>query len=241
MDIDYSIIIPAFNEEEELGKTLDGIKAAMETQVLRGELIVTDNNSTDKTAEIARRAGATVVFEAVNQISRARNAGAAVARGRNLIFVDADTHIVPELLQQALDSLESGECFGGGATIEMEGELNFPARSAAGLWNFVSRTFGLAAGCFIYVPREDFKACGGFSEKVYATEELWFVMALKRRASGSRRKFIVIDRPRAHTSGRKLVWYRTSFQLVLMAAVCAFPLLSRFKWMCSFWYKRPEG
>ena len=40
------------------------------------ELIVCDNNSTDRTAEIARAAGATVEFEPVNQIARARNSGA---------------------------------------------------------------------------------------------------------------------------------------------------------------------
>jgi len=39
------------------------------------ELIVCDNNSTDRTAEIARAAGAAVVFEPVNQIARARNSG----------------------------------------------------------------------------------------------------------------------------------------------------------------------
>jgi glycosyltransferase involved in cell wall biosynthesis len=40
-------------------------------------VIVVDNNSTDATAELARRGGARVVFEPVNQIARARNAGAA--------------------------------------------------------------------------------------------------------------------------------------------------------------------
>ena len=51
-----------------------------------------DNNSKDRTAEIARAAGARVVFEPVNQIARARNAGAAAATGIWLVFVDADSH-----------------------------------------------------------------------------------------------------------------------------------------------------
>ena len=71
------------------------MKSAAGAFVRRGwgvELIVCDNNSTDRTAEIARNAGARVVFEPVNQIARARNRGAAAATGDWLIFVDADSH-----------------------------------------------------------------------------------------------------------------------------------------------------
>jgi len=80
--IDYSVIVPAFNEEAFLGHTLDALRQAMATVSLHGEVIVTDNNSTDTTAEIAAASGAKVVFEPVNQISRARNAGARQAAGR---------------------------------------------------------------------------------------------------------------------------------------------------------------
>jgi len=65
-----SIIVPAFNEERLLGESLAHIKSAAQAFARRGwdhELIVCDNNSTDRTAEIARAAGATVVFEPVNQ------------------------------------------------------------------------------------------------------------------------------------------------------------------------------
>jgi glycosyltransferase involved in cell wall biosynthesis len=47
---------------------------------LAGEIVVCDNNSTDATAEQARAAGARVVFEPVNQISRSRHRGAAQAQ-----------------------------------------------------------------------------------------------------------------------------------------------------------------
>ncbi|HUN69649.1 MAG TPA: glycosyltransferase, partial [Burkholderiales bacterium] len=74
-----SIVVPAFNEERLLASTLESIKAAAKVFDAAGgwELIVCDNNSTDATAEIARAAGAQVVFEPHNQISRARNRGAA--------------------------------------------------------------------------------------------------------------------------------------------------------------------
>jgi len=61
-------------------------------------MIVCDNNSTDRTAEIARAAGAIVVYEPVNQIARRRNCGAAAATGDWLIFVDADSIRAPDCL-----------------------------------------------------------------------------------------------------------------------------------------------
>ncbi len=69
-----SIVVPAFNEEKLLGETLGCIRAAAGALDCDIELIVCDNNSTDGTAEIARNAGAAVVFEPINQIARARNA-----------------------------------------------------------------------------------------------------------------------------------------------------------------------
>ncbi len=90
-----SIVIPAFNEERLIEDTLASVREGMAELSRRGiesELIVCDNNSTDRTAEIARAAGAKVVFEPVNQIARARNCGAAAAGGDWLIFVDADSN-----------------------------------------------------------------------------------------------------------------------------------------------------
>ena len=47
MNIDYSIIIPAYNEEEMLENTIKHLREAMATVSLKGEIVVTDNNSTD--------------------------------------------------------------------------------------------------------------------------------------------------------------------------------------------------
>ncbi len=174
MVIDYSVIIPAFNEEALLANTLEVLQKTMAEIPLNGEIIVTDNNSTDRTPEIAKAAGAKVVFEPVNQISRARNTGAKHAVGHYLIFIDADTLAPPGLLQTALSNLESGKCCGGGANVCLDTHVGLPARIVLAYWNTVSRVLHLAAGCFVYCLREDFEACGGFSEKHYASEEIWF-------------------------------------------------------------------
>src|SRR5262245_18404182 len=86
------------------------------------ELIVCDNNSTDATAAIARAAGATVVFEPVNQIARARNAGAAAASGDWLLFIDADSHPSSELFADVADAIQSGSCLAGGSTVALDRE-----------------------------------------------------------------------------------------------------------------------
>src|ERR1039457_3137614 len=66
--VKISIVVPAFNEERLLGESLAQIKSAASAFARIGwefELIVCDNNSTDRTAEIAHAAGATVVFEPI--------------------------------------------------------------------------------------------------------------------------------------------------------------------------------
>ncbi len=240
MNIDYSIIVPAYNEETILANTLDQLKIAMAAVSLNGEIIVTDNNSSDRTAEIAKATGANVVFEPINQISRARNTGAKHAQGRYLIFVDADTIVPPALLQTALSNLESDQYCGGGATVMAEVKIPFLVQVVLNYWNFLSKALGLAAGCFVYSRRDDFEACGGFSENVYASEEIWFSMALKRTARKSKRKFHIINQPQAITSGRKLVWYSYTYQMILLLIIFLFPFATRFKWVCGYWYKRPK-
>jgi glycosyltransferase involved in cell wall biosynthesis len=79
-----SIVIPAFNEERLIARCLQSVSASLVATFkpcFTSEIIVVDNNSTDNTANLARQAGAQVVFEPINQIGRARNAGAAAATG----------------------------------------------------------------------------------------------------------------------------------------------------------------
>lgn len=240
MTIDYSIIVPAYNEEALLQETLAQLKQAMSYVPLSGEIIVTDNNSTDRTAEIATSMGASVVFEPVNQISRARNAGAKKAQGRYLVFVDADTKVPASLLQAAVNNLESGHCCGGGASVDAEAKISIAVKAVLNYWNFLSKTFRLAAGCFVYCRRDDFEAAGGFSENVYASEEIWLSIALKRIGRKNNRKFCVVTQPKVITSGRKLVWYNSFQQALLLLMLFFFPFMTRYKWACGFWYKRPE-
>ena len=98
-----SVAIPAFNEEKLLPQTLAAVEKAQTAFTERGwetEVVVCDNNSTDATAKLAEAAGARVVFEPVNQISRARNADGNAARGDWIVFLDADSTPCPALMDK---------------------------------------------------------------------------------------------------------------------------------------------
>lgn len=236
--VTYSIIIPAYNEAVELPATLAAARAAMAKQSPIGELIVVDNNSTDGTRDIAQQHGSDlVVFEAVNQISRARNAGAKASTGDYLIFVDADTRITAELLTQTLSKLQAGSHVGGGAVVHFEQATSAIGRCAIAVWERLSRLTQTAAGSYLFCLREAFEAEGGFDEKLYASEEVRMSNRLKRwgKRNGQRRFEILTEHP-VLTSARKLDWYSGPQMLVYILLA---PFAVRSRRLCAFWYKRP--
>ena len=205
-----SIVVPAFNEERLLGASLGAIRAAcaaFEQLGWRWELVVCDNNSTDRTAEIAREAGARVVFEPVNQIARARNAGAAAAAGNWLVFVDADSTPTPELFAEAAAAMAGGRCVAGGCTVAFPADTGAAPRLVVGLWNLVSRATRWAAGSFMFCEAAAFRALGGFSEALYASEEIELFRRLKRFARRERRGVVILHRHPLLTSARKVRLY----------------------------------
>jgi glycosyltransferase involved in cell wall biosynthesis len=238
MDIKYSVIIPAYNEESWLPQTLTRLQTTMADSGLPGEIIVVDNNSIDKTAQIAAAHGARVIFEQRNQISRARNTGAGAARGDYFIFLDADTLLPTGLLKTALKNLESGTCCGGGAWVSSLETPPPAARRSISFWNRLSRAFDWAAGCFIYTLRQGFETVGGFSEKVYASEEIWFSRQLRAWGKSKGLTFRIIRNPPIVTSVRKLNGF-TPRQALLLVLILLFPLALRSRGLCSFWYFRP--
>jgi len=205
-----SVVIPAFNEERLIAETLRQVRAASEAFTRRGwatELIVCDNSSTDRTAELAQTAGATVVFEPVNQIARARNCGAAAASGDWLVFVDADSHPSIELLSEVAEQIESGHCLAGGSTVRM-GRIFGGTALVVGLWNALSRWKRLLAGSFIFCETRVFRKIGGFSHELFAGEELDLSVRLQQVARETGREIVILHRHPLVTSARKVRLYR---------------------------------
>jgi len=204
-----SVIVPAFNEERVLAASLAAIQGAMSAFHARGwssELIVCDNNSTDRTAEIAAAAGAVVVFEPVNQIARARNRGAAAAAGDWLVFVDADSQPGAALFDDVAQAIEAGRCVAGGSTIQFDRDSR-KLRWGAAAWNAFSRLGRWAAGSFIFCSADAFRRVGGFSQDLYAGEEIELFRRLKRVAREQRRSIVILSGHPLVTSSRKTQLY----------------------------------
>src|SRR5882724_7955766 len=204
-----SVVVPAFNEEKFIARALRKIRAATDAFSALGwesEIIVCDNNSTDRTAAKARAAGATVVFEPVNQISRARNAGATLATGDWLAFVDADSYPSRELFADLAAVIQSGRCLGGGAVVKMDRAVGW-TRLFIPLWNGISRLKRWAAGSFVFCEANVFRELEGFSQELYAAEELEFSNRLKTLALERKKKVIILHRHPLVTSARKAHLY----------------------------------
>jgi glycosyltransferase involved in cell wall biosynthesis len=237
--VKISMIVPAFNEEKLIVASLRAIKESSRAFLDRGwetELIVCNNNSTDRTAEVARAEGASVVFEPINQIARARNRGARSARGAWLVFVDADSHPSRALFAEVADQIQSGSCLAGGCTVKLD---TFHPLGAAltRLWNLISRTRRWAAGSFIFCETASFWEVGGFSEELFASEEIDLSKRLKTLGRTQGKQLVILHRHPLRTSGRKLHLYSWREHLRFVSLALLRPVKTvRNRVACSNWY-----
>lgn len=204
-----SFIIPAYNEEALLGRTLEQLKKVADASRRRYEIIVVDDASTDRTAEIAKSFDARVISVNYRQIAPVRNAGAREAKGDVFIFVDADTLLPEKTLLAALQELDRG-AVGGGAVVQLDERPSFLPNLYFKFFNLIWKPFKYAAGCFVFAKRSAFELAGGFDERYYASEEIWLSRALKAQG-----RFVILKEP-VITSGRKAKLY-TPNQLFILA------------------------
>ena len=197
-----SFIIPAWNEESVLGPTLEALSVATRHLDVPSEVIVADDGSTDRTAEIGRQHCARVITVHHRQISATRNAGARVAQGDLLIFIDADTIVTAEVVRAAVATVRAG-AVGGGCAIRFTGRIPMYLRVLIPFEMLFCRMMRIAFGCFLFCTREAFEAVGGFDTTIYATEEVTLSLALRRQG-----RFVCL-RECVSTSGRKLRTHST--------------------------------
>jgi glycosyltransferase involved in cell wall biosynthesis len=234
-----SVIVPAWNEADYLANTLTALAGAAEQADIPIETIVVDNASTDATRAIALDHGARVVDESERRIARARNAGARAAKAPRLVFVDADTRVEGVHLRAAYDALKR-DWAGGGAMISFD-RLNGPLqRVGLAGWNALARRLHLAAGCFVFVRAGLHVEAGGFSEKVYAGEEIDYSRRLRRLARQRGLRFAVLDSPPVVSSARKVDWFRPWQHALVLFTFVLFPWAGRFRRLTWFWYRRPD-
>ena len=225
-----SFIVPAYNEEHELSKTLAAIRTAASGAAQPYEIIVVDDASTDATPEIASRAGAKVIPINRRQIAAARNAGGRVAQGEYLFFIDADTRIDRAHVSGGIAALEGGYA-GGSARVAMDGFV--PVWGRMLLRGFASVYFGLnlGAGAFLFTTRGNFDIVGGFDEQYFAGEEVYFSIELKKLGG-----FKVLREP-VVTSARKMRMYPAKdFLPKFFGVILRGPRGVRSRAKLSLWY-----
>jgi glycosyltransferase involved in cell wall biosynthesis len=208
--VKISVIIPAFNEEKLLPATLACLPAALVGFTKRGwttELLVCDNNSTDRTAEIARAAGAKVIFEPMNQIARARNSAVAHATGDWVLILDADSQPSVEIIRDSATAMASGQYILGGTTLKPD-EVYFTSWFVYLIWNGLSRWRRWATGPFIFCETAVFRQLRGFNERLYSSEDIDFSLRMRPLARQSGRKILIMCEHPLVTSARKFKLYR---------------------------------
>jgi glycosyltransferase involved in cell wall biosynthesis len=213
-----SVVIPAFNEAGYIRETLDRLGAA--EQHLKAiadaavQILVVDNASTDRTAEVAQSAGATVVHEPEHNVGRVRNAGAAIALHDVLVFLDADTLIPPGLLLRIARAMTDPLCVGGAVNCLHQAN-SLIVRAYLKFWRVLGLMGGMAQGGCQFCRRSVFQELGGYDEAWYMGEDIDFYWRLKRlaRGRGLRTSFIrelqVIPSPRRWDRWplwRTLIW-----------------------------------
>jgi len=201
----FSIIVPAYNEQELLPRLLRSIEVAREHYgggAAAIEVIVADNDSTDGTAALAAGHGAKVVRVSKRRIGAVRNGGAQIAQGEILCFSDADSEIHPQTFTAIEDVLNTGKFVGGTTGLRME--RNSPGLLFTwGMLMIVSYFTKIDAGV-VFCRRADFEAIGGYNEEKLYGEDISFLLAMRSlgrtrqqrltrlrgvRALGSTRKF----------------------------------------------------
>ncbi len=218
-DMLISVIIPAFNEESYLAATLSSLRDAISVCRCGVELIVVDNGSSDRTGEVARSFGTTVVHEAIHNIARVRNAGASAARGDVLAFVDADTIVPSCFLEKVAAAMSNPACFGGSADI-IHTPVSKLLRAYLHAWRWFGNQLDMAQGAAQFCRRSAFDVLKGYDDSYFIGEDVDFYWRLQKlcRKTGSHLSFLddvkVVPSPRRFDltpTWRTLIWTNPVF------------------------------
>lgn len=173
--VDVSVIIPAKNEEKNIGVCLESVFSSTFPEN-RFEVLVVDNGSEDSTVEIAKSKGAEVFQIPGVKISSLRNFGAEKAKGRLLAFIDADCTVSEDWLEKACRYIERDDiaCFGSPPSIPEN-----PTWVQSAWFNVRKKPNEIMETPWLesmnmFVKKETFLNSGGFNEELITCEDVDF-------------------------------------------------------------------
>ncbi|MDZ4808506.1 MAG: TIGR04283 family arsenosugar biosynthesis glycosyltransferase [Bacteroidota bacterium] len=190
-----SIIIPTYNEEESIAKTLNNIQLNGDANLIK-EIIVVDGGSTDKTIERASECGVRIIVSQKKGRAAQMNEGAAIASEKILHFIHADSqlpeHFDADVVMAVNKGYEAG-CF----------RLAFNYEHWFLKLNCWFTRFDLSAFHYgdqsLFITRDMFILIHGFNEKFIVFEDLDIILKIKKNC-----RFIILKQ-NIITSARKYV------------------------------------
>ncbi len=203
--MDFSVIIPAHNEEKYIGKCLQSIREAEKhIQPASLEIIVVCNRCTDSTALISEQYGARVLVNDEKNLSAIRNTGIRAAKGEIIVTIDADSIMTEFALLEIRQTLESGKYIGGGAKPRFErmsiGIFFSAVYVALNLIPTMIRNRAALSGAMFWFYKKDFV---GFDERLVSLEDMDFAVRMHRVGQDRGQRFGTLKKSYIVTSSRK--------------------------------------
>ena len=207
---DVTVVIPAYNEQETILRTLSSLSKTKTLQKI--EILVVDNNSSDKTAELIKQSGANYLFEKNQGVKYARTAGLHAARGKYILNADADSIYSPYWIDIMTLPLRDGKiaCTYGWFAF-------FPENNTSRNFYFFYESFGdlykrvmqklkdearYVYGCSSGFRKDQGILVNGYEHPVGANEDGY--LGLKLRNKFGRLKRITDNKALVWTSDRRL-------------------------------------
>lgn len=218
-------MIAAFNEEESIAKCIDAVKNQTFPKE-KYEILVVDNNSTDKTAEIIKRLGATFIFYDLKQgAAAAKHFGVEKARGEIIAITDADS--IPDAnWLETIDRLMQNKslmCVGGTILSAGDAFVNFLMT----ILDFIARAnqlFGISliGGPNMAVRKDAFMQISGFNMALKTSDDWEFVLRIQKKFGI--RSTLYTSALHAKTSPRKQKKFSTAVTYILICIVNYFSI-----------------
>ncbi len=202
-----SIVIPAYNEERRIARCLDALARQITAEQI--EVIVVNNASSDRTAEIAEsfqdRLNVRVVYEPVRRRGAARAAGCAVARGEILFGIDADSVPTPDWVETFVEAFRANpKVVGIAGTTRIEDcnrltnvVYDFGWPLSLYLYRLFMGHFSLSGHNFA-VRRDAYEQAGGFDPTFDALEDVDLTSRVSKIG-----KIKLLRHPKILISGRR--------------------------------------
>nr|WP_298997180.1 TIGR04283 family arsenosugar biosynthesis glycosyltransferase [uncultured Allomuricauda sp.] len=168
-----SIIIPVLNEEKGLGTILKHLHSSIASSQIE-EITCIDGGSTDRTIEIAKSCGATVISSKRGRATQ-MNAGAKYAKGSILYFLHADTlppHGFDNIILEAVEKGSQSGCF------RMKFDSKNPILRFFAWLSRINHSLCRGGDQSLFIEKDLFELTDGFNEDYFIYEDTEFIRRL---------------------------------------------------------------